>query len=161
MKKLIIAAAALSITVPAVAEDTGDGSRILSQEEIEELLDEAREEGYVVRAIDVKEVQSDFGIDSDMVIDPSGEFDLFADAEVHCSESELPGIELGDLPTDKYGKIDPSGLPEDCAILHKLVARLRNQPSPQILRQVPPEITDNGIKNLSEADTLDEPSPGE
>ena len=156
MKKIIIPCALVAVlALPAFSEDV----KPLTQEQIEQILDEAEKDGFKVRPDRVDGRGS--GTDNPMVIRPD-KIDMFSDTEVYCNDTERLGTGPTIIPLDKKGAPDPDQLPEHCTLKHKLVARQKIPEAPQpVLDNVPkPEVREQ-MKTLSNTDTVDEPAPVE
>ena len=155
MKKFLIIAAAAMFCFPAMADKQFE-ERVLTEDEIRELLDQAEGDGVFTRHTVIEGLAG--GVDPGIVIAPD-QFDMFSDTSVLCAQPEKFGAAPSTLPLGDTGEVDASLLPEHCSLMHKLVARKNLGTQTRRIRRVQPgeDVVDQ-LKPLSEADVVDEPA---
>ena len=156
MKKLILVCTlAAPFALSAVGEDD---VKPLTQQQIDQILDQAERDGFKVRSDSSNAF--DTRVDDPMVIRPD-RFDMFSDTEVFCNETEKLGAGPTIIPLDEQGAPDAAQLPEHCSLKHNTVARDLPGVERRTIRAVPTPVPEEKMKTLSEADTVDEPASDE
>lgn len=115
MKHLIAITASLMFCFSSFAEDVKE----LTPEQIEQILEEARKNGFGAERPNIIALD----VENPMLITTDG-FEKLSDSGVWCTQSDTHGDVIStDIPLTDAGEIDQDSLPDNCSVMHKLVAR--------------------------------------